>query len=398
MIESTLAFNYEAQTYESAAEHPTYYQSLRQEPRRAHPFQIYDAIMRQPDLVAETLATASAAARHMAAQIVTRGARRVLFSGIGASYHLGASAAHAMWRLAGMPASWIESSQALVPGTVLEYRDTIVIGLSASGNTVETVEHVRSAREQGTFTLAFVNLDGTRLTEAAHQTYVAPGGFGLVWDYTTRLAALYLLAIELGLALGRSAQSLDDVRAGLNDIPTLMRRALDNIDSRCRTIGQAIQGQRAVVLPAAGDQLPIAWEMALRFEEMAHFPARGRGVVDFLHGGVGYLSSNIVTVLLAPNDDSYAYARRVARVNQTVKSPCVAIVDADDTVISALADQVVRLPVTQPVLKPLVYLLPAQLIPYYTEVARAGGNPDVQRTDQPNYARAFDVAFPPKSH
>jgi len=103
-------------------------------------------------------------------------------------------------------------------------------------------------------------------------------------------------------------------------------------------------------------------------------------------------------MLLAPPGETYEYALRAARVTQTVKSPCIAMVDKDDEVVSSLVDGVVRLPVAHPALKPLLYVLPANLIPYYTEVARSGGNPDVQRTDQPPYARAFDVAFPPKSH
>jgi glucosamine--fructose-6-phosphate aminotransferase (isomerizing) len=138
--------------------------------------------------------------------------------------------------------------------------------------------------------------------------------------------------------------------------------------------------------------------MALRFEEMAHFPARGRALVDFLHGGVGYLAPDIVTVILAPSAEGYEYALRAARVTQAVKSPCVVVVDEHDDALAALADGVVRLPMTHPALGPMLYLMPAQLIPYYTEVARPGGNPDVQRTDQIRYARAFDVAFPPKSH
>ncbi|HJW83120.1 MAG TPA: SIS domain-containing protein [Anaerolineae bacterium] len=398
VIESTLSFNFDAGAYEAAAEQPTYYRSLNQPPRREHPFQMYDAILRQPQLVAEVLATAAAAARDLAAEFAQRGVRRLLFSGIGASYHLGVSAAYAAWQLTGLPASWVDSSEALLSEAVHEYDGTAVIGLSASGNTIETVAHVQAARRAGAHTLALVNLDNTRLTEAAHRAYVAPGGYGLVWDYTTRLAMLTLAFIELGLALGRPAQPLEAVRAALADMPMQMQRTLAGIDARCQSIGRMIQSLRAVVAPAAGNQLPIAWEMALRFEEMAHFPARGRGLVDFLHGGVGYLAQDIGLVLLAPPGETYATSLRSARVAQTIKSPCVALVDEDDEAVSALADEVIRLPATHPALRPMLYLLPAQLVPYYTEVARPGGNPDVQRTDQPRYARAFDVAFPPKSH
>jgi len=212
------------------------------------------------------------------------------------------------------------------------------------------------------------------------------------------LAAIYILAIELGLILGRPAQSLADVQSSLEGIPEQMRQVLETMDARYQAIGAAIQPQRAALIATIGNQLPTAWEMALRFEEMAHFPARGRSLVDFLHGGVGYIASDIVTVILAPDEEEYEYAVRAAHVTREVKSPCIVVADDNDERLASIADWVVRIPTTLPVLKPILYVLPAQIIPYYTEVARAGGNPDAQRTDQPRYARAFDVAYPPKSH
>jgi glucosamine--fructose-6-phosphate aminotransferase (isomerizing) len=106
-----------------------------------------------------------------------------------------------------------------------------------------------------------------------------------------------------------------------------------------------------------------------------------------------------MSIVLAPQGKAYEYAVRTVNVAHIVKSPCIAVIDEGDTgKIAVLADQIIRIPNTHPLLKPMLYILPAQLIPYYTEVARPGGNPDAQRTDQPNYARAFDIAMPPKSH
>lgn len=398
-IESTLDFRFDDEVYEFAREVPVLYRVLDREPRISHPFHIYDDIMRQPQLVEETLNAAPDVLSNMAEAIARREVRRLIFTGVGASYHVAASAVHAFWRLTGLPAAFVESSEMLLSRPVFDYQHSVVIGLSASGNTAEAVEHLRKAREKGAYTLAFVNLDNTRLTKAAHQTFVASGGYGMVWDYTTRLAALYLLAVEVGLALEGSEPDLESVRRDLWDIPSQMGRALAEMDESCQAIGQEIQPLRAAVIPAAGNQLPTTWEAALRFEEMAHFPARGRPVVDFLHGGVGYLDQDILTVLLAPPGPSYEFSHRAARVTQLVKSPCIAVLDeGDEGGITPIVDGVLRVPAVRPILKPLLYVLPGQLLPYYTEVARPGGNPEAQRTDQPQVARAFDVAMPPKSH
>jgi glucosamine--fructose-6-phosphate aminotransferase (isomerizing) len=396
--ESTLDFGFNKEIYEAAWEHPTYYTALKRTPRKEHPFNTYDDIYRQPNLIRELLKDVRPHVKKMVLQILERNIERVLFTGIGASYNLGVSASHLIWRLTKLPAYCIESSQYPGPLAAENAARTLVIGLSASGNSLETVQHFRAAREEGSYTIAFTNLENTRLTDAAHEYYVAPGGFGLVWDLTTRLVALAALALELGYAMGQPSDRLDAVNDALDQIPDQMDRFFETMDTRCQGIGQMMSSMRAAVIPATDIHMPTALEMALRFEEMAHLPARGRTIVDFLHGGVGYLDSDICTFLFAPEAEKAEYAKRAARVTREVKSPCIVIANEDEETLTSLADWVVRIPITHPDLTPLLYVLPAQLIPYYTEVVRPGGNPDTQRTDQPRYARAFDVAFPPKSH
>jgi glucosamine--fructose-6-phosphate aminotransferase (isomerizing) len=396
--ESTLDFGFNREVYEAAWEHPTYYTALNRTPRKEHPFTSYDDIYRQPKLIREILEDVRPLVKKMVPQILERNIERVLFTGIGASYNLGESASHLFWRLAKLPAYCVESSQYPGPLAAEKPDRTLVIGLSASGNSLETVQHFRAAREEGFYSIAFVNLDNTRLTDAAHEYYVAPGGYGFVWDYTTRLVALAALALEMGYALGQPNDRLDAVSDALYRIPDQMDRVFETMDARCQGIGRMMSSMRAAVIPATDNHLPTASEMALRFEEMAHLPARGRTIVDFLHGGVGYLDSDICTFLFAPEGERAEYAERAARVTREVKTPCVVIADEDEEALTSLADWVVRIPITHPDLKPLLYVLPAQLIPYYTEAVRPGGNPDTQRTGQMRYARAFDVAFPPKSH
>lgn len=399
LIESTLSFQFEARDYEDAAAHPTYYRALGREPRREHPFHVYEDIYRQPELVAAALGAVSGPARRMAESFVGHELQRVLFSGVGASYHLAASAAHALWEISRLPAEYVESSEALLSGAVFDYPGSLVVGLSASGNTIETVQHLQAAREGGAFTVAFTNLDRTRLTETAHDRFVAPGGYGLVWDYTTRLAAILRFAIALGAQIGRSRAELESLNGALEEIPAQMADALTASDDRCRRLGAQIASLRAAVLPASGNLLPNAWEIALRFEEMSHFPARGRPLVDFLHGGVGFLDADILTLLLAPPGPTHSYARRAARVTQIVKTPCIAFLEqGHDSEVGAIVDDVVRIPRTHPALRPLLYVLPGQLLPYYIEITRPGGNPEAQRTDKPRYARAFDAAMPADSH
>ena len=400
VAESTLSFQYDDAAYEMAHEYPTYYRALGLKPRKQHPFGMYDGTLRQPGLVRDALQAVPETAVRIAAEIQDLDLKKVLITGLGSSYQLGAEVVHLVWGLLGIPAELIESSEALLSDSIYNFENTLVIGLSSSGNTLETVEHLKHAREAGAYTIAFTNKDHTRLTDAANDYFVSPGGFGLVYDFTSRYAPILIVLAEIAKSKGRPVDQINAVLQALNEIPGKMQQAIDQMDKKCNYLGQWIQREiRSVVIPASGNMLPISWEMALRFEEMAHFPARGRPVIDFLHGGVGYIAPDVMSIVLAPQGKAYEYAVRTVNVTHIVKSPCIAVIDEGDTgKIAVLADQIIRIPNTHPLLKPMLYILPAQLIPYYTEVARPGGNPDAQRTDQPNYARAFDIAMPPKSH
>ncbi|HET7375216.1 MAG TPA: hypothetical protein VFK30_00820, partial [Anaerolineae bacterium] len=126
VIESTLAFGFDEAAYESAAELPTYYRAMNLPPRREHPFHLYDAIRRQPELVAQALKTIVPVAKPMAREIVARHPQRILLTGIGASYDLAATAAHIFSKLTGLPAHWTDSAEAIVAGVSSDYPDTIV--------------------------------------------------------------------------------------------------------------------------------------------------------------------------------------------------------------------------------------------------------------------------------
>ncbi len=400
IAESTLSFQYDDAAYEMAHDYPTYYRALGLEPRKQHPFGMYDGTLRQPGLIRDALQAVPETAVRIAAAVKNLKFNKVLITGLGSSYQLGAEVVHLVWSILGIPAELIESAEALLSDSVYDFENALVIGLSSSGNTLETVEHLKQAREAGAYTIAFTNKDHTRLTDAANDYFVSPGDFGLVYDFTSRYAPILVVLVEIAKSKGRPVDEINTVLQALVEIPGKMQQAIDQMDKKCNYLGQWIRREmRSVVIPASGNMLPISWEMALRFEEMAHFPARGRPIIDFLHGGVGYIAPDVISIVLAPQEKAYKYAVRTVKVARAVKSPCIAVIDEDDTgEISALADQIIRIPNTHPLLKPMLYILPAQLIPYYTEVARPGGNPDAQRTDQPNYARAFDIAMPPKSH
>jgi len=146
------------------------------------------------------------------------------------------------------------------------------------------------------------------------------------------------------------------------------------------------------------DLVVIAGPCSVESEEQMHASARAvkDAGADMLRGGA-----------FKPRTSPYAFQglglrglKLLAEAGRQTGLPIVTeVIDPRDVSwVAEFADGVVRLPTTHPLITPLLYILPGQLLPYYTEVARPGGNPDAQRTDQPRYARAFDIAMPPKSH
>jgi len=394
--ESTVQFDTHPFQQEAAWELPIHDRVLGREPRRSHPFWTYEDILCQPQKLAASLDVPDERFEEIARLLVKRGVRRMLFSGVGSSLNLAMAAAHAFWQIASFPAAWVDSSEALIGDTVLDTDGLAVVGLSASGNTLETVEHIRTCRAKGCLTLGFVNTADTRLVEAAEISYVDPGGFGILWETSVRLAAVIRLAAAVARLQDRREEA-NAVTGGLLQMPERFSRLLPQLDVRSASLGEMIARQKAAVVAGSGNQRPISHEMALRFMEMAFFPVWPDGLVNFLHGCIGFLTSDVVTILIAPGDRTRPYARRLAQITQVTKSPLIAVIDEDDHAIAQIADGVLRMPQVHTALKPLLYLLPAQLLPYYTAVS-SGNNPDIRRTNQPRFARAYALAFPPKSH
>jgi glucosamine 6-phosphate synthetase-like amidotransferase/phosphosugar isomerase protein len=121
--------------------------------------------------------------------------------------------------------------------------------------------------------------------------------------------------------------------------------------------------------------------------------------VDYLYGGVGCLAPDILTLPLAPPSRTQEYTLRAARVTQAVNTTRFAILDkGDPNELAALAEVVLRVPVTNPFFKPIFYILPGQMIPCYTKVTRPVGKPEAQRTNFPCNVHAFDITMLHKSH
>ncbi len=385
---------------ESTGEEPIMYKALGTPPQTQHPFNLYGDIKSQPDALRGTFEHCDEIDQ-IARTLADRDFAGIVGLGSGTSQFVAQVANAAFARFAGIP-GWDYDSQAFLRyPPPLDYTRTLAVAYSGSGSTVDTVAAARDCRTRGSYTLSFTSVEGSPVVQATDARILTAGGFDTggsdTFHYTTRIAAAIYLALELGRLRNPGAHDYAGLKRTLLDTPRLMAEMFDTVDKRCRTIADMFLGVRSILVVGAGANFGTAEEIALKFDEMAHIPAKSMNPGRHIHGALGLTEESILTVLVAPPGTAYKDLHDIAKVTQLLKSPAVAIVSDEDEEIADIVDYVVRIPVRDEVLFSVLAVLPGQLLPYWCGVG-LGLNPDTQRSNVPKHARVWNMLFPPGTH
>jgi glucosamine--fructose-6-phosphate aminotransferase (isomerizing) len=182
-------------------------------------------------------------------------------------------------------------------------------------------------------------------------------------------------------------------------MPDKMAANFDWISERARILAGRYKDVRSILVVGSGANLGTAEEIALKYDEMSHIPAKGMCPGRHIHGALGLTQNDILTIVLAPLEDkSYSALRDIAQVTMTLKSPSLAIISEEDEAVAAQVDDVFRLPETEPNLFAILAILPGQLLPYWGAVAQGNINPDTQRSNFARYAKVWNWLFPKDTH
>lgn len=385
---------------ESTGEEPIMYKALGTPPQTRHPFNLYGDIRSQPDALRGTFEHRDEIDR-IARTIADRQFTGIVGLGSGTSQFVAQVANAAFARFAGMP-GWDYDSQAFLRyPPPFDYSKVLAIAYSGSGSTVDTVAAARECRSRGAYSLSFTSVEGSPVVQATDARILTAGGFDTggsdTFHYTTRIAAAIYLALEVGRLRNPGAHDFEGLKRTLLDTPRLMADMFDTVDRRCRTIADMFLGVRSILVVGAGANFGTAEEIALKFDEMAHIPAKSMNPGRHIHGALGLTEESILTVLVAPPGTAYKDLHDIAKVTQLLKSPAIAIVSDEDQEIADIVDYVVRIPVQDEVLFSVLAVLPGQLLPYWCGVG-LGLNPDTQRSNVPKHARVWNMLFPPGTH
>jgi glucosamine--fructose-6-phosphate aminotransferase (isomerizing) len=337
-------------------------------------------IFEQPDALANTLEMAGAAKSVQAglfgaaAEDLLRAADSVLILACGTSYHSGLVARYWLEAIAGITCSVEIASE-------YRYRDSVarpgqlVVAISQSGETADTLAALRHARELGqTTTLAICNVPESAIVRESRLRFITRAGpeIGVASTkaFTTQLAALFLLTLVLAKLRGRldEAQEQSHLEA-LRHLPVAVQKVLEIEPEIARWAGDIALRQHALFL-GRGHHYPIALEGALKLKEISYIHAEGYPAGELKHGPLALVDRDMPVIAVAPND---ALLEKLKSNLQEVRArggELYVFADADSAVNESEGIHVLRLPEHYGALSPVLHVVPLQLLAYHAALVK----------------------------
>ncbi|MSP25085.1 MAG: glutamine--fructose-6-phosphate transaminase (isomerizing) [Myxococcales bacterium] len=345
-------------------------------------------IHEQPDAIASTLrgrvdleASDVHASEIGVTPEVARAIRRVYIVACGTSYHAGLVAKYWLESLAKLP-TVIELASEVANRDAMFFEDDLVVAVSQSGETFDTLGAVKAAKRAGAKVLAVANVlesaiprlaDGTLYTRCGPEIGVAS-----TKCFTAQLASLLLLAVYLGRRRGTLGEAIaGEVLKALVAVPGHMHELLGDADY-VRSIATTLANAKDVLFLGRGHNYPIALEGALKLKEISYAHAEGYAAGEMKHGPIALIDAELPVVVIAPKDATYdKMVGNVAEVRAR-DGRVLALATKGDEAMHDLATHIIWLPEAPSWVLPLLTVVPLQLLAYYV-AARKGHDVDQPR-------------------
>lgn len=316
-------------------------------------------------------------------------ARRVIIVGCGTSYHAGLVGEYLFEQFARVPVEVEYASEFRYRDPIITPTD-VVIAISQSGETADTLAAIRMARGMGAMVLGVCNVVGSsiaRETDAGIYTHAGPEiGVASTKAFTSQVVVMTMMAFLLGRKRGvldeaRYARLVDD----LLRVPALIAEVLAG-EAHIRDVARPYQLAQNAIFLGRGYLYPVALEGALKLKEISYVHAEGYPAAEMKHGPIALIDNCMPVFVLATRDKLYDKIVNNIQEVKARKGQVVAVVTRGDTEISKMADYVIEIPDCDEALLPLVAVVPLQLISYDVAVMR-GCNVDQPR----NLAKSVTV-------
>lgn len=298
-------------------------------------------------------------------------ANRIIIVACGTSWHAGLVAEYIFEDLARIPVEVEYASEFRYRNPVIR-EDDIVIAISQSGETADTLAAIKLAKAKGAFVFGVCNVVGSsiaRESDAGAYTHAGPEiGVASTKAFTTQITVLTLIALRLARAKGTISSS--DFRKNLLElemIPKKVEKALES-DSNIKTIAKVYKDVSNFLYLGRGYNFPVALEGALKLKEISYIHAEGYPAAEMKHGPIALIDENMPIVVIATKKGHYEKVVSNIQEIKSRKGKIIGIVTEGDTQVKGLADHVIEVPETIESLSPLLTTIPLQLLSYHIAV------------------------------
>ena len=316
-------------------------------------------------------------------------ADRIIIIACGTSWHAGLVAEYIFEDLARIPVEVEYASEFRYRNPVITEKD-VVIAISQSGETADTLAAIKLAKEKGAFVYGICNVVGSTISRTTHSgTYTHAGpeiGVASTKAFTTQITVLTMIALKLAKIKGTISQSnyMLHLRE-LDLIPSKVGLALEK-NKDIEEIAKVFKDATNFLYLGRGYNFPVALEGALKLKEISYIHAEGYPAAEMKHGPIALIDEQMPIVVIAINSNHYEKVVSNIQEIKARKGKIIAVVTEGDTVVREIADYVMEVPNTPETLSPLVTTIPLQLLSYHIALM-LGRNVDQPR----NLAKAVTV-------
>ena len=315
-------------------------------------------------------------------------AKRFYITACGTSWHAGLIGKYLLEEYAGIPVYVEYASEFRYRRTIID-NETIVIAISQSGETADTLAAIKKAKEQGSLTLGICNVVGssiTRITDCGVYTHAGPEiGVASTKAFTAQVTVLSMLALLLGRKKGMSKQQGIKLATALanvgKDVKTILSdtEVIENIAWEYEKVDNFLYLGRGV-------NFPVALEGALKLKEISYIHAEGYPAAEMKHGPIALIDEKMPVLFIVPHDQTYEKVLSNIQEVQARKGRIIILTDKKSKELEKLSDHIIEIPQCHSHVFPILATIPLQLLAYHLAVIR-GGDVDMPR----NLAKSVTV-------
>ena len=302
-----------------------------------------------------------------------KNAQRIMIVACGTSWHAGLVAEYIIEELCRIPVEVEYASEFRYRNPIINKGD-IIIAVSQSGETADTLVAIEKAKEQGAIIFGIVNAVGSSIARISHggaYTHAGPEiGVASTKAFTGQLAVLTMMALKVAKEKGTiSDEKYNSLLTELESIPEKVDNLLKNATA-IKSIAEKYKGANDALFLGRGYNFPIALEGALKLKEISYIHAEGYPAAEMKHGPIALVTETLPVVFVATKD---SYHEKIVSNIQEIKArkgKVIAVITEGDEVIPNMADDVFFVPPADEILAPLLSCIPLQLLAYYVGIAK----------------------------